>query len=250
MQGTHQESVIMRIILLILPVIIVFTSLACSGSQDIIATYNPVPRGPDAQGHYLWGMWQMKADLSPGELEVINLRGADMHLNALPFLEPPAMLNLTVESVEFNGNIVDVDIGLTHPFLGSTEFTGFDVCGILITNDSINGFSDSSVIITGEGDTRLLNPDGYTRWWNPSEFPHTGTKSGYTDGLLGIPDSTANYTATVNAYKLFCDSFDDPDTPVDRSHSRRSDYAIKGIRVVAFAARCHFGARLGKGCFQ
>jgi hypothetical protein len=92
-------------------------------------------------------------------------------------------------------------------------FTGFDVCGILISNGSISGFDDPALVMAGDGDTRLLNPDGYSRWWNPAEFPvNDGTIFSYTDGLLGTPDSVAEYNSTLNAYKYFCDDLgaDDP----------------------------------------
>ena len=62
--------------------------------------------------------------------------------------------------------------------------------------------------------TRLLNPDGYSRWWNPAEFPSNGTIFGYTDGLLGAPDSVGDFSATLNGYKYFCDDLDDPDDPL------------------------------------
>jgi hypothetical protein len=35
-----------------------------------------------------------------------------------------------------------------------------------------------------------------------------GTVFGYIDGLLGAPDSYANYNCTLNAYKYFCDDLD------------------------------------------
>lgn len=163
----------------------------------------------------MWGFWQLTADPVAKTLEAAPLRVADMHLNALPFLEPPPLLNLTLESIEFNGNIIEADIGLRHPFLGLNEFSGFDVCGILISNGTISGFSDADLVMAGDGDTRLLNPDGYARWWNPEEFPvNPGTIFGYNDGLLGAPDSFANFNSTLNGYKYFCDALDDPDDPM------------------------------------
>ena len=173
---------------------------------------------PAAQGeglHRVWGSWQFVADPVEGRLDVHELRSADFHLNALPFLEPPPLLNLTLESLEFNGNLIDCQIGLRHPFLGLTEFTGFDVCGILITSGSVAGFTDPDLRIAGEGDMRLLNPDGWTRWWNPSEFPHNGTISSYVDGLLGPPDSYGHYTSTLNAYKYFSDELG-PDDDISK----------------------------------
>ncbi len=190
--------------------VIILFIFGCSGGGSVTTAPSLEKESANLASHTLWGLWQFTADPVKGTLDVVQMRMPDMHLNALPFLEPPALVNLTLESLEFNGNIIEADIGLRHPFLGLDEFTGFDVSGILITNGSVSGFSDSDLVMAGPGDTRLLNPDGYTRWWNPAEFPHDGTMFGYKDGLLGTPDSFADYSSTLNAYKFFCDDIDDP----------------------------------------
>ncbi len=184
------------------------------------------------QTHLLWGLWQFIADPEAGTLDIVQLRSGDMHLNALVFLEPPPLVNLTLESLEFNGNIIEADIGLRHPFLGLDEFTGFDVCGILITNGSITGFDDPDLRMAGDGDTRLLNPDGYSRWWNPAEFPQDGTMFGYKDGLLGTPNNIASYNSTLNAYKYFCDDLDPDDSLSDVTLGNRGMFSAgqKNIR--------------------
>ena len=194
---------------------LIIISLGCSSGMDNpVSTPESAIRQTSESSHMLWGLWQFSADIDKGTLDCYQLRTPEMHLNALPFLEPPALVNLTLESLEFNGNIIEADIGLRHPFLGLDEFTGFDVCGVFITNGSVSGFSDPDLRTTGPGDTRLLNPDGLTRWWNPAEFPTTGTMFGYGDGILGSPDSIANFNSTLNAYKFFCDDLADPDSPV------------------------------------
>ncbi len=189
--------------------------IGCSGSAYDTPLSPAQPAiAASVDSHNMWGFWQLTADPAKGTLDVVQLRGADFHLNALPFLEPPPLLNLTLESLQFNGNIIEADIGLRHPFLGLNEFTGFDVCGVLITNGSVTGFSDTDLRMAGTGDTRLLNADGLTRWWNPAEFPvNTGTMFGYNDGLLGTKDNVANYNCTLNGYKYFGDGLD-PDDPV------------------------------------
>ncbi len=148
-------------------------------------------------------------------IDIVALREADFHLNALPFLEPPVFVNLSLESLDFQGNTVIADIGLRHPFLGLNEFTGFDVCGILISNGSVGGFSDTDLLFPGPDDLHLVNPDGFTRWWNPSEFPSNGTVFGYTDGMLGTPYSVGGFTATVNGYKYYCNDLEEPNAPID-----------------------------------
>ncbi len=192
--------------------------VGCSGSSSDTPLLPQVGSDKGVEGmsnHYTWGLWQFAADPDIGTLDITQLRSGNFHLNALPFLEPPPLVNLTLESLQFNGNIIDADIGLRHPFLGLTEFTGYDVCGILITNGSVTGYADSGLRMAGPGDTRLLNPDGFARWWNPSEFPvNLHTMFSYNDGLLGTPDAVGNYNSTLNAYKYFCDDLTDPDSPM------------------------------------
>lgn len=188
-------------------------ALGCSNADNIV---QPGEMKAVAQmgSHQAWGLWQFTADPGAKTLDVMQLRTGSFHLNVLPFLEPPPLVNLTIENLEFNGNIINVDIGLRNPFVGFTKFTGFDVCGILITNGSETGFNDPDLRMPGDGDTRLLNPDGLSRWWNPAEFPvNNGTIFSYQDGLLGAPDSIADYNSTLNAYKYFCDDLG-PDNPL------------------------------------
>ena len=192
--------------------------LGCSssGGESVIPPSENKISAANGESHFPWGLWQFTADPSEGTLDVVQLRTGNFHLNAMPFLEPPPLLNLTLETLKFNGNIIETDIGLRHPFLGLTEFTGFDVCGIFITNGSVTGFGDPDLRMAGEGDTRLLNPDGYSRWWNPTEFPHGSTMFSYKDGLLGAPDSSADFNSTLNAYKYFCDDLTGPNDPLDK----------------------------------
>ncbi len=206
----------------LITVVVVVLACGCSGNPANIAgpDVNPAAQ-PDARitnasaAHTNWGLWQFAGDLEAGTLDVIQLRTGAMHLNVVKFVDYPPLVYLTLESLDINGNTVTADIGLRHPFLGLIEFTGFDVKGILISDGSNGGFTDTALNLPGEGDTRLMNADGYTRWWNPIEFPDNGTIFGYTDGILGTPDSIADFSGVLNAYKYFCDDLDDPDDPLD-----------------------------------
>jgi len=100
---------------------------------------------------------------------------------------------------------IDVDIVLSHPLPGYPEYTGFDVRGIFITDGSLDGLSiDNGLVFPKAEESRLLNADGYTRWWNPREFHGPGIL-GYSDGLIGTPDGSIGYDSTVNGYKYFAD---------------------------------------------
>ena len=143
------------------------------------------------------------------------------------------LVYLTLESPpQFNGNILDVDIGLRNPYLGLNQFTGFDVSGIVFTHGSLAGFNDPDIVMCGEGDTRLLNADGYSRWWNPSEFPHGDSIFGYTDGMLGTPSGSADFNCSINGYKYFADGLepDDPLTLIDISNRGLFSAGQKNVR--------------------
>src|SRR5512137_1214263 len=130
--------------LILIAIILLLAGLGCSGSSgDVVVPGVADKTNQVDKSHALWGLWQGAINTEDKTIEFVPLRCSAFHLNALPFLEPPPLVNLTLESLEFNGDIVEADIGLRHPFLGLNEFTGFDVCGIFISSGSISGFSDS-----------------------------------------------------------------------------------------------------------
>jgi len=204
--GIKSASLVFFIMLLVL-----FIVLGCSGLNGgaVSPDTDKPSQSADANSHQLWGLWQFKADLAGGKLEMTPFRAAEKHLDALRFLESPDSVYLSVDYLKIGGNQVIADIGLRHPFIGLDKFTGFDVCGVFITSGTVTGFDDPDLRMAGDGDTRLLNADGYTRWWNPYEFPvNDGTMFSYKDGLLGTPNSAGNYDCTLNGYKYYADGLD------------------------------------------
>ncbi len=224
-------------------ILIILVATGCSGGEAITPdTTASASMSADGNSHNIRGMWQFIADPVEGTLDITLLRTGSMHLNALPFLEPPPFQNITLESLQFNGNILEADIGLTHPFLGLKQFTGFDVCGILITSGNVTGFSDPDLRMAGDGDTRLLNADGFSRWWNPSEFPvNNGTMFSYQDGLMGTKHSVAGFNCTLNGYKYFADELG-PDDPINILTLDNRGYFSAGKKNVR-----HYSIALGAG---
>ena len=93
---------------LLLMAVFIFAVSCSSSRNDPISN---IPAGgktsSDAgSSHHTWGTWQFIADPVNETLDVVQLRGVEMHVNVLPFLEPPALSFLTLESLEFNGNII------------------------------------------------------------------------------------------------------------------------------------------------
>jgi len=157
----------------------------------------------------LWGMWRFQVDLRTETIEIVPLREGWAHLNVVSLLEPVMLKYLTYDpktlEVDFPEGKVSLDIILQHPLPGHPEYTGFDVRGIVISRGSWENYLlGEYLVLPGADETRLENADGYTRWWNPTEFTGGGIL-GYKDGLLGIPNKVAHFTSTVNGYKYFAD---------------------------------------------
>ncbi len=222
--------------------IFLLISMACflsacgqtAGPVEPLEACAGIPQAEEAVGsHRLEAFYTFICDPESATLEIVPLRDAGFHLNVLVFLEPPPLVNLTIEGpIEFNGNILEVDIGLLNPYLDQDEFSGFDVCGIVFTHGFVSGFADPDIVMPGHGDTRLLNADGYTRWWNPAEFPHGQAVFNYIEGLLGTPSWQADFNCTLNGYKYFADGLgkDAPMTSLDTSKRSCFRAGQKNIR--------------------
>jgi len=194
-----------RATILILSVQIAILLLASCASE----TRQPI--APDARGareapscsHQLWGIWDVEVvPDGAGSAEVIftPVHSAQVHLNVVGLVEAGPGTAVGIEPpVKLENGILDVNVRLTHPF-SNLRLSGFDVRGILIGHGSFGGFSES-MFYAGPTDLDLLNADGHTRLWNPTQY----AGSGYVDGKLGKPDALANFTATLNGYKYFAD---------------------------------------------
>jgi len=153
--------------------------------------------------HLPVGFYTIEIDTVRQEIKVVPVRTSDLHVNVTNTLNGTNGVTAAFvpgESQPSTGLFV-LDISIEHPF-SIPNLTGFDVRGIFITPGTLNigplVFADPS-----NGEARLLNADGYTQWWNPTEFTAPGM-FGYTKGnLTSTPGSML--TATVNPYKYFAD---------------------------------------------
>jgi hypothetical protein len=170
----------------------------------------------------LWGYWDVAIDPGAGTCETVPLRGIEFTCNVTMFLQPPmgTTANLKIKITDLNDfyteGLIDVEVTLVHPFPGLNQFTGFDVMGVFVHDGDEMGNYDSDVFY-GRGDevARLLNADGLTRWFNPTEFTKSGL-FGFTEGALG--HKNMGFTATLNGYKYFADGLGANDSVVDFLH--------------------------------
>ncbi len=203
--------------------------LSCSSGSPTIPSNDPAiaessHSATAGQSHYLYGFYLLKIDSESGEVEVIPVRNADLHLNLTGVLN--ATMGVSASGVPSEADPVNglfvMDITLEHPFGTKPQLAGFDVKGILMApgSEPFDG-----LVLAAPDETHLENADGNTRWWNPSEFTTPGL-FGYTEGILAFGPA-ASMTATINGYKYFADVLQPTDsmswvtgTPMDADNGR------------------------------
>jgi len=207
-----EVSGIMKIRYGFLTIILVTTIIltACAGTSNPVESGLSGNSSPDASTNgNLWGYYDVAIDTASGAVEIIPIRTAEFAANVTVFLQPPlgTTQNMGIHIVDMSDYMttgrIDVDVTLTHPFPGLDMYTGFDVMGVFIHYWDWNSEYDTSLAWPRTSDAaRLLNPDGYTRWYNPEEFLSPNIL-GFVDGALGTKN--AGFDATLNPYKYFCD---------------------------------------------
>jgi hypothetical protein len=198
-------------------IFITIISIGCAASID------PAPVVPDSPGsltnsidpepcaqcshRYSWGLFEISIDPATLEADVVPMRIAEGHLNAVRFLEVyPCDRCITLTKVILiEPGRFDVDVQLRHPFVGKHFYTGFDVHGIVMFDPSYT-FEASGLCFPdpeAEGTGALLNPDGYMSLFNPVDYP-PGVEQWpaweYQIGRLATQDMPVS---TLNPYKSF-----------------------------------------------
>jgi len=217
--------------------VFVYTSAGCSGGGA-----SPVaPPGADeslpqltsstdpdraCDGRVNWGFWDVVLDKGAMTVEFVPVRTGSIHLNVVTILNSTMGISAAIDPADSNpaAGLFAIDVSLTHPFDSKPQFSGFDVKGILITPGTT---AIGQLIFAGPGETSLVNADGYSRWWNPSEFPGPGL-SGYAPGILGSQNSSL-LTATVNPYKYFCDFLTSEQDVIDLTAVPLDDDQGRGV---------------------
>jgi len=215
-------------------ILMVSVLAACSSTIDPASPQvTDNSRAANLTSHINWGTWDVTIDPETGQVETVPLRTAEFNANVVRFLQPPIapiqLLAMQIDPLEtdlMNG-VVSMDVTVRHPFPGATKFRGFDVRGIIHLSGAATGEYDPGVSIPSFETTRVVNPDGYTRWWNQVEFTSYGFIFGYTEGNYAHPGFTS--TATVNPYKIFTPSLEPTQPFYQMDLSQRATFpAIDG----------------------
>lgn len=199
---------ILRQYILLLSIVFLYLVLIHSGCRGnpVQPVHQPeeisaLPSG-NSDSHLCLGMYSISIDSETLTVTAVPARTSDVHLNLSRVFINTFNLAIAVipgESDPANG-LFTLDFTLTHPIPMHPEFTAFDIRGIVMSPGSLD---IDTVIFSGLDETQLENADGFSRWWNPTEFTDPGI-FGYEDGLFTNTTSGV-LTATVNPFKYFAD---------------------------------------------
>ncbi len=155
-----------------------------------------------------WGMWTFGISADHSAIDVIPVRTGSGHMNVRHWLEGGLCSNcLYIDNIlPQPGGQVYFQLHLVNPY-DNPKFTGFDVRGILISNGT-QYFPAAGVMVNLDKDIppaspRLLNATGWTRMFNPTEFPEDSDKLKvlkYTRGKMAADEP---FTSTLNPYIAF-----------------------------------------------
>jgi len=200
-------------------------AMGCSkGNSPVSNDLTGQTASSPTQSH-LWGFYDVYVDIPSQTATAVLNRNMMFAANVVQFVNGKAAnLKFTINGtpvVAGGGVDVDIDVAITHPFAGLTQYNGYDVRGIFVADGSSTMAYNTKLKYAKFGTDQVMydyaqaltpadphtglvgNPDGYTRWFNPSEFNTTGL-FGYTKGLFASAGYTA--TATLNPYKYFADT--------------------------------------------
>lgn len=200
-----------RIVVLISLAILLVVSIGCSSGENNpvmpaaeISAKSVTEQVPPAN-QFLAGYYDVYFDCSTKTFEIVENRTAAFTLNIVPFLNMmmSPRFGITFGSIlvhtddpTFLG--VDVEFQIHHPFPGIDQYNAYDLMGVVIGEG--HEMLEYGSLYVGEHGTDLWmnNADGFTRWFNPTDFT-TEMIFGYVPG--GFQNLAGN--AHLNPYKYY-----------------------------------------------
>lgn len=177
---------------------------------------------------HLWGYYTVYIDPVTYEMKAVENRSAMFTVNCVTFLNSSKTgIGFNIYNVNDQPDYLDIDliVSLTHPFPGLPQYNGYDVRGVFMGNGSaaLNYNSDllypvydtdqSFQVDLTDPDGAKGHPDGYTRWFNISEFSTGGMPLfSYTQGKMAAKGFAGS--ATLCPYKYYADGLGPNDSVV------------------------------------
>ena len=151
------------------------------------------------------GYYDIYYDIPNREFEAVFNRNASFTLNIVPFLNlmtsPPNGITFGTiivhdDDPEYLG--IDVEFQIHHPFPTLDQYKAYDLIGVVIGDGTDFMTYDNLRVAQPGRDMTMKNADGFTRWFNPSEFT-TELIFGWAPG--GFQNMEGN--AHLNPYKYY-----------------------------------------------
>jgi len=227
----------------ILIILLFLAAPGCSGNGNPTSPQIPGESYPELTGQparsyqsggsntTLLGFWEVAIDPVSLDVDIVPLRGALFTANITRLLQPPAtpvhyfIVYLNLAYCDIQGGYLDLDITIQHPLTSQPIFRVFDMRGIIMGDGSVPFSFDNNVLRAGPDDFHVLNADGYTRWWNPTEFTTYDVLFGYTHGSLATPGYYAS--AIINPYKYFADGLEEKTPLSELDLSNRGTFSTQ-----------------------
>jgi len=173
-------------------------------SPEILPQW-PMVTGYESPHRTILGLWTVAINDDHSAAEVVPIRTAELHLNTVRLLEvTPCTSCLTIGNIIPVGpNTIDVDVTLRHPFPDLVRYTGFDVRGIFISKADYAFPTSGRSIAWGADVPRLLNYDGYTHLFNPTEFPEGQPGPPALHYIRGKFSTGGDLTSTLNPFVVY-----------------------------------------------
>ena len=221
--------------------VMIFAVIGCSGAKDHNGFAVPTfPQKTEASGvgqnRLLWGAWDVLIGADHSSVEISPLRSAEMHLNVIKMLEIYTCVQcLTIKNVhQVEPNVLEADVSLKHPYPGLIKYTGFDVRGIFMAQADFTFPVSGRRVGTGESVPRLLNADGFTSIFNPTDYPESGAQIPVFKYDSGKSATGGDLSATLNPFIAYR-----KDAPRRMFESGGSE--TRTFRIYAPPGPIHFG---------
>jgi hypothetical protein len=212
----------------IVSILLILVAAGCAGGGNPVGLERVTEQGTSPQSqadaggsiHRVWGIWEVMVSEDHQSVTVSPMRSVEMHLNGLWFIKKSSCANcLAISDVQtYGSNLVSLRVDVDHP-LGYYPYYDdnyavypFDVRGIFMSAADYS-FPVSGRSISWRSDRpRLLNADGYTSLFNPTEYSGNLPSKPWFDYLPGKNGTPAELTATLNPYLNFSGLYGpDPD---------------------------------------
>ena len=191
-----------------------FVAIGCSGGggSPVASPAGPeITSGSNNSGQIqqpntsLLGYFDVYLDVGNQTMEVVEDRTASYTINIVPFLNKMTtpQYGISLGSLDFDdSDPSNLKVGVVfkwhHPFPTITQYKVYDFMGVIISNGDLTLDYHSLRVGNYGSDTYMTNADGYTRWFNPTEFTTEQIFGWAPGGIQNLKGS-----AKLNPFKAY-----------------------------------------------